>query len=209
MSKKFDPKRIPAVLNSIEFEVVGDSDWTPYQHKITQEVEDALKAAAQVARNGPNSDRSVAQIRKYIERYPTFPMFKNYLITFYSKHNRLNEAQQVIDECRAAHPEYFYNEVMQAGQWITEKKNLDKIPALLAHWDITAYAGRAKFAEHELRVFYLTVANYCLETFDMKNADGFVYFLEYLTHEKDHPNLLHLRKKIELLRGLNLFRKKR
>lgn len=71
-----------------------------------------------------------------------------------------------------------------------------KLPVLMRSWNIIAYAGRNKFAEHEVRGYYLLAAAYFLRNMQVEQADGFVYFLEAATVESAHPNIGFLRKKV-------------
>lgn len=189
-------KRIPKVLHNITFEVSGDPDWTPYHLMFTPVVEKAIEESSEAMRDKSAGNTAAQSIRQFIRQYPRFPMFKNHLFTYYYLRGETVAAQQVIDECLQAHPDYFYNGIMQATLWMRSDTDRPKLPVLMRGWNIIAYAGRNKFVEHEVRGYYLLAAEYYLWTMQVDQADGFVYFLEAASPEPDHPNIGALRKKV-------------
>jgi len=197
-----DWKRIPKVLHNITFEVSGDSNWNPYTIVITPAVEDAIAAASQVIGDKQGGDAAIQKLQQFVRQYPRFPMFKNHLFSHYFLIGNPAAAQQVIDECLQAHPDYFYNGIMQATLWMNLDADRPKLPVLMRSWNIIAYAGRNKFAEHEVRGYYLLAAEYYLRDMQVNQADGFVYFLEAATAEPDHPNIGLLRKKVTQVQKL-------
>jgi hypothetical protein len=193
---KIDWKRIPKVLHDITFEVSGDPNWNPYHLVFTPAVEDAIAAAAEVMRDKQSGAAAVQMMQQFIRQHPRFPMFKNHLFTHYYLKGKYAAAQQIIDECLAAHPEYFYNGIMQAMLWMRSDADRPKLPVLMRGWNIVAYAGRSKFAEHEVRAYYLLAAEYYLWNMQADLADQFVYFVEASCSDPDHPNIGALRKKV-------------
>lgn len=191
-----DWKRIPKVLHEITFEVSGDSDWNPYNIVITPAVEDAIAASSQMIYDKQGGDAATQKLQQFAQQYPRFPMFKNHLFSHYFLTGKYAAAQQVIDECLVAHPDYFYNGIMQATLWMQSDAERQKLPILMHNWNIVACAGRTKFAEHEVRAYYLLAAEYYLRNMQVEQADGFVYFLEAATAESEHPNIGLLRKKV-------------
>lgn len=128
-------------------------------------------------------------------------MFKNHLFSYYFLNKLAVEAQQVIDMCTKTHPNYFYNRIMQAQLWLQSEAHASKLPDLMQHWDIVAYAGRSKFEGHEVRAYYLAAADYHLQVGKITLADGFVYFLEAVSSEPDHKNIQMMRKKVDIRKG--------
>lgn len=196
-------KRIPAVLHHIEFEVSGDSDWRPYGLTITPVIEDALQKSGELVKKKKMQDNDIEQVRAYMRQYPQFPMFYNHLCNYYMLTNQWALAQQVTDESLKAHPNYFYNGVMQSSIWMQSQTDCPKMPALMRHWNIVAYAGgRAKFAEHEVIAFYLLAANYHLLADQVEVADMFIYFLEVSGADPNRPNIKALRQKVDVMMSL-------
>ncbi len=196
-------KRIPPVLHSISFEVVGeDRNWNPMGLIITPDIEKALELSAKAMNDFTLEHSSEQKIRQLIQQYPQVPMLKNHLFVFYYQSSRLEAAQQVINECLEAQPDYFYNGVMQSMLWIKSDADREKLPVLMRGWNIVAYAGRAKFAEHEVLSYYLTAAEYYLYSGKIELADQFIYFLEASHSNPKHKNIQNLRQKVEAIKKL-------
>lgn len=197
-------KRIPKVLHEIEFEVSGDPDWTPYGLTITPETEAALQKSNKLARRGKMQDEEVALIKGFMRQFPEVPMFYNHLFNYYILAGQLESAKAIAEESSKAHPFYFYNGIMQTTLWIESGADLSGIPALMRHWNIVAYAGgRAKFENHEVLAFYLIAAHYHLLIDEVRAADMFVYFLEVMDDESEHPNVKAFRQKVDRMMVLH------
>ena len=198
--------RIPSVMHTMDFEISGDPDWSPYPLLFTDAVEDAITASSEAAHKRSAGDAFAQKIRQFAQQFPSFPMFKNHLFNHYYLNQRPEEAQKVLDECLEAHPDYYYNGIMQGSLWMRSDADRPKLPTLMRDWNIVAYAGRDKFAEHEVRAYCLLAAEYHLICLQPDEADKFVYFLEVLCAEPDHPNIRALRAKLDetkpLLEGL-------
>ena len=197
-------KRIPKVLHEIEFEVSGDPNWNPYGLTSNPEIEAALLQSREIARQAKIQDKDVALINGFMRQYPKIPMFYNHLFNYYILTNQLESAKAIADESRKAHPYYFHNGIMQAYIWVELDADLSGIPALMHHWNIVAYAGgRTKFENHEVLAFYLFAAHYHLRIDEVKTADMFVYFLEVVGDNSDHPNVKALRQKTDRMKALS------
>jgi len=137
--------RIPKVLHTIDFEISNDPDWDPYHLQFTDAVENAMAIASDAVFERTTGDTIAQKIRGSAQDFPDFPMFKNYLFNHYYSNKRPKEAQKVVGECLKAHPDYFYNGIMQISLWMDSDADRAKIPGLMCDWDIVAYAGRNLF----------------------------------------------------------------
>ena len=191
--QQIDYSKVPKVLHNLEFSTAEDPDWNAYDLKMTEACLRALAAANEAVTN--KETMGAQKIRNFIRRYPQVSMFKNHLWRFYLALGFDDMALGAAEQAIVENPNYFYGPLMLANMLLTRPNRRPEISALLKHWNIVDYAGRDKFAYHELMNYYLVAAEYHHATKDQKEARHFLYFLSIAGFGKE-PAFLQLKRKV-------------
>lgn len=189
MLKKYDSLILTGYkIVSSPVELDKESGITPEIRKI---LEITLKKVLNKKKNVKDD------ILKLIDQYPHLPQFKNYLSTYYSYNNELEEAFKINQQIVKDHPDYFFGKINLALEYLSKKK-FEKIPEILGEaMEIKSlYPDREVFHIEEVLSFYEVAAEYFIETGNIEAAECRLKIMEDI--DKDNDKTKHTAEKINI-----------
>ncbi len=197
MLKKYDS------LILTGYKIVFSPDELDKESGITPELRKLLEITIKKVLN---KNRNVKDdILKLIEQYPHLPQFKNYLSTYYSYNDELEEAFKINQQIVKEHPDYFFGKINLAMEYLSKKK-FEKIPEILGEaMEIKSlYPNREVFHIEEVMSFLKVAAEYFVETGNIEAAESRLKIMADLDidndktkHTAEKINVYHMKKNYE------------
>ena len=121
------------------------------------------------------------KLEGWIQKYPDYPQFKNYLSVYYSLTNRKEKAFTYNQEMEAMHPAYIYSRINRAEECLA-KGEMANVPDILGStFDLAAlYPDRKIFHVTEFASYYKVVIRYWFTLNEVNKARPVVLMLEEL-----------------------------
>ncbi len=134
---------------------------------------------------------AIAELKKLIARYPSFPTLRNYLHTIYQQRNQPRQAKQVLKDLAKFHPDYLFTRIGLALDALHANNAEAAVQALGPALDITKlYPERELFHVSELKNYYLAVALYQARSTDPMLACGLLAVIEVIDPDCDACRLI-------------------
>ena len=190
------------------YKIVFSPDELDKESGITPELRKLLEITIKKVLNKKRNVKD--DILKLIEQYPHLPQFKNYLSTYYSYNDELEEAFKINQQIVKEHPDYFFGKINLAMEYLSKKK-FEKIPEILGEaMEIKSlYPNREVFHIEEVMSFLKVAAEYFVETGNIEAAESRLKIMEDLDKDNDKTkhtaeriNIYNMEKNYEKLKNL-------
>lgn len=169
-------------IDELGYAITDDPELADHGEHYSQKIEDILeKAYFEVQKKRPGY---LPKLLKLIEKYPTIPTLKNYLVVYYHQLNKPDKAFELNRKIVEKHPGYLHGRLNLAAKYLT-KKEYDKIPEIIGEsLDLKAlYPQRKVFHVNEVEGFMHMVCRYLIATDRLDEANDLIGMMEDILPE--------------------------
>jgi len=184
-----DEQSSPDVANAAipQEKIVYNYQWLNDYYGITWDIKEHIGKAIELAKKGRKKE--IRQIKKYIERYPDIPHFKNYLAVAYDMQGDKEMAEEICRQTIEEHPKYvfgwltyansliFKNKLKEAKELLNDTLNLQKL-----------FPEREKFEVDEVMMFWSICCNLMLKQKKFDKADEYLALMKKT--DPGHPEII-------------------
>jgi len=129
---------------------------------------------------------AIPTLVEWVERFPTVPTVKSWLVNGYRALGRTAEADALGERMLRDHPNYLFARLYWAGRMM-DAGWLDKVPIALAPFDLKEmYPHRSQFHVSEALSFWAVMARYRCLIGDLGAAADHLWDMQQLA--PDHPD---------------------
>ncbi|OEK09414.1 hypothetical protein A8C32_11900 [Flavivirga aquatica] len=163
-----------------------DSSLLDKQNHITPYVSQLIEKLYYDIPKGKES--TLKKLIKYTNQFPKVPIFKNYLMTYYSLKDNTKKADEVNKWIIKEHPEYLYAKINYANNLLNEN-DIDKMLGLIGESLLLheLYPERDAFLVDEIISYYVLTIRYLYLINDEKEANSRLDILKNI--DEDHHKL--------------------
>ncbi len=151
---------------------ITDEPLVGFDASYTKEV---LHAIEQAHENVYSDKIDIKKLRRFVERYPHIPQFRNYLVSGYRIKDQDNQAFRENDAALERFPNYLFAKITKAEEYI-ETGQLAKVKFMLGHaLDLHAlYPERQEFHITEVSTYYGVVIDFLCESGELEKAEEYL-----------------------------------
>lgn len=166
----------------LEYEIV-DGPLEETRVGLTPEVEEQYSELFDLTMDSPAA--AVPRLEALIEKYPSVPVLKNWLMVAYQSTGRNAESAAVGERLWREHPDYLFARITRAQHHLS-RGEFDKVPEVLGKLDLKLmYPHRSVFHVSEAAALWSLLAEWCFRRGDDDAA--LLYLDQMLEVAPDHP----------------------
>lgn len=188
-----DEPSSPDVANAAipQEKIVYNYQWLNDYYGITWEIEEHIEKAIDLAKKARKKE--IRQLKKYIEKYPDIPHFKNYLAVAYDMKDDKEMAEEMCRQTIEEHPKYVFGRLTYAKNLILRDK--PKEAKELLNDDLNfqkLFPEREKFEIDEVMMFWSVCCSLMLKQNKFDKADEYLALMKET--DPGHPEIIETEK---------------
>lgn len=188
----------PSTFYVTEYEVTSSPIQDRRYRRLPQRVKDAIERLHDEVRRRPR--KAIPELLEWIEKYPSIPIFYNYLSVAYSLSGPREKWEEMVQENCRRNPDYLFARLNYAEMCLANGE-YEKIGEIFEHkYDLKLlYPKRKRFHISEVANFMGLIGMYFFETGEREAAEKYYDILEQIApgypiskrlRRKLYPNLL-------------------